>query len=320
MADLDESISDYIQEQFEAFQLDENGLCGPGGTSSRAASIKKHVQMTILNHGIASMSLGVAASTQSNADVREEIESLVKPLLTRYVDAALTMETNAETKDEVARVLDLVSALACAISSDAVDTVLERACLFCEVLSERVRCVACDLLGHIACHLHLVLVQMKRKGRPKDTNQYPDKTWALRRLESVEKALVPRLTDKSQIVRHSAIRAVGELLSATTRDLAPCSSENQVKSDSDSSKVDKALGGLLWTLWHDPSAANRVEALQAVPISASSDVLDHVISRIRDVKEKVRVAALDILRLKVEPREMKEEQFCEVIQYGLTER
>lgn len=322
MADLEESISDYIQEQFEVFQLDEKGLSGPGATSSRATSIKKHVQLAILNHGIASLTVDDMASSESpSIDEPDQITTIVTPILIRYVDAALTMETNAETKDVVARVLDLVSALACAVSSDAVQTIVERAHLFSEVLSERQRSLACDLLGYLACHLRLALVQMKPRRRPHDSNKNHDTTWAVRLLEMVEVAIVPRLSDKSQMVRNSAIRAVAGLLSVTKEDLgSPSNSDNDVKSESDSTKFTKALDGLLWTLWHDPSAANRVEALQAVPVSTSKDLLDHVISRIRDVKERVRVTALDVLRLKVDPRHMKEEQFCEIIQHGLTGR
>lgn len=320
MTDLHESVTDYIQGQFEAFQLDDDGFAGPGAGSSRAASIKKHIQLAVLNHGIASMSLDAPSSRSSTGAATDEVARLVTPLLMRYVDAAVTMETNAETKDTIARVLDLVSALACAISSDAVDTILDRAQLFAGVQSERLRCQACDLLRCMTCHLRLVLVQMKRKNRPKDSNENLDTTWAVRQLEKVEEALVPRLTDKSQMVRQSAIQAIGVLLSVTNADLGLGSAENDDKTKGEATKFFKALDALLWTLRHDPSAGNRVEALLAVPVSTCKDTLDDVISRIRDVKEKVRVTALDVMRHKVDPREMKEEHFCEIIQLGLTER
>jgi hypothetical protein len=328
---LDRSTADYVREQFEAFQLDDDGIShgpGMGGASRRAAAvIKKHVQVAVLHRGMASLSVSedddddddndaVAATTPS-----DPVASLVTPILLRYVDAALTMEPQVEAKDAIARVLDLVAALACDLSGDVVDAVLDRATTFSAVLSERIRSQACSLLGYLAYHLRLVLLHGTTIGsRPKNKNiadGNADADWAVRRLEMVEGALVPRLTDKSQMVRQSAIQGGGVLLSVTNGDLGIGSSENDVKPEGGSTKFVKALDGLLWALWHDPSVANRVEALNAVPIK---DTVDHVISRIRDVKEKVRVTALDVLRLKVDPREMTEEQFCEIIQHGLTER
>jgi hypothetical protein len=49
-------------------------------------------------------------------------------------------------------------------------------------------------------------------------------------------------------------------------------------------------------------------------------LLFSIIARIRDVKEKVRVAAVQALHQNVDPRWMNEIHFCDVIQHGLTER
>jgi HEAT repeat protein len=91
-------------------------------------------------------------------------------------------------------------------------------------------------------------------------------------------ALIPRLTDKAITVRAAAIDAAGHILESATIE------EN-----------DGLLDALLWNVWHDPSVPNRVAAIQALP-PTSPEVWDHVIARLRDVKEKVRVAAMGVLK------------------------
>ena len=107
---------------------------------------------------------------------------------------------------------------------------------------------------------------------------------------------MPRLTDKSQSVRNSAIRACSHFFEAEGSD--------------------DLLEMLLWNLWHDPSVANRVAALDALPIS--KDTVDHIITRVRDVKEKVRLQALEVLRNKVDPlSDLEQEHFAEIVRCGL---
>jgi HEAT repeat protein len=109
-------------------------------------------------------------------------------------------------------------------------------------------------------------------------------------------ALIPRLTDKSISVRASAIAATGFLL--------------QRQEDTE------LLEALLWNVWHDPSVPNRVAALQALP--ASEQVWDHVIARLRDVKEKVRLAAVGVLRQKVSTlQQLSSTQLAEIVQNGI---
>ena len=109
-------------------------------------------------------------------------------------------------------------------------------------------------------------------------------------------ALIPRLTDKSISVRASAIVASGFLL------------QRQEHTE--------LLEALLWNVWHDPSVPNRVSALQALP--ASEQVWDHVIARLRDVKEKVRLAAVGVLRQKVSTlQQLSSTQLAEIVQNGI---
>lgn len=364
MAELEQELEEYITQQFEAFQLSSNGgtssVSAAADASSKAASIQRHVQILALNHGVTQLTL-----TGKNADKSGDTEGIVEdqdlaalllPFLRRYVDAALTMDVvSTEQKEAVSRVFDLVAALACTISvtcqhAAAIDTVLTRAHEFSDVLLERLRSQACALLSVMAVQLGGVL-RRSNKLLPNLDQRQAFETTIASCMDAMETTLLPRLTDKSQSVRQSAIQAAGSLLSAsalvtskTTTKVIETNQKNRSKAMNDDSDDDDqtdsededsgseegrdndaedtenlALNGLIWSMWHDPSVANRVEAIQAVPITP--DTVDHIVARIRDVKEKVRVAALDVLRLKVDPREdMHEEHFCDILQHGLTER
>ncbi len=198
---------------------------------------------------------------------------------------------------------------------------------------ERLRSQACVLLKYIASHIEFSMtLLLKKKNRSNNNNIDNDNDVLLHQtlLEHLQEILLPRLTDKSQVVRQNAIQAIGKLLVSMNPSSSTSSKSNKQNTDNDSDEEEdeeedettssRALEGLLWSMWHDPSVANRVEAVQAVPIT--TDTIDHIIARIRDVKEKVRVAALDVLRtMKTDPRKvMNEDHYCEIIQRGLTER
>lgn len=109
-------------------------------------------------------------------------------------------------------------------------------------------------------------------------------------------ALIPRLTDKAISVRAAAIVASGVILRRKEHT--------------------ELLEALLWNVWHEASVPNRVAALQALP--ASQLVWDHVIARLRDVKEKVRLAAVAMLRENIHSlQELSSTQFAEIVQSGI---
>ena len=87
------------------------------------------------------------------------------------------------------------------------------------------------------------------------------------------------------------------------------------------------LEAWLWNLWHDPSVSNRVLAVETIPISSESSssrravLVDHLISRLRDVKEKVRVAAVQALHTKVVSlADLSSIQMAEIVKSGLSAR
>jgi hypothetical protein len=111
---------------------------------------------------------------------------------------------------------------------------------------------------------------------------------------SISLALLPRLMDKAQAVRYAALIA--------------CASLN------DNDEITEAL---LWSLHHDPSLTNRCAALASLQIG--KDNVDHVIRRLRDVKSKVRVAAVEKLH-HISLEELSSAQCATIIRAGLTDR
>ena len=297
---IEETINDYVQQQFQAFQLAEVDDGSEIAASSRmAANIEKHVHVIALNDAMKNVGLD-----QGRSESSLDVSTFLVPLLVKYVDASVTMETDASTKVVVLRVFHLVSALACSLSAkgeEAIHAVADRAQTFSNVLSDKLRSQACTLLGCMASHL----IASTMRGKKKNI----ERTYLKESISEIEKILLSRLTDKSQSVRLKAIQAAGMIFGVS----------NATSEDSPNLAL---VEGLLWSMWHDPSVANRVEAIEAVPID-SAETLDHVIARIRDVKEKVRNAAVNALRTKVDPKRkeiMTEEHFRDIVRSGLTER
>jgi hypothetical protein len=272
MAD-NNGLPEYLEQQFEAHQQDEGAF--NHAAAARAASMKKQIHLFALNDGVSKLSL-------ERSDQPEE-EAVIASFLLQYVDAAIAVEISNETREPVERVLDLASALGVMLGETSTQAVTARAIEFSTALLERVRAQACQLMGLLALHM-----------------SDREEEWAKECFEALTASILSRLTDKSQSVRNSAIRASKQLLAS-------------------SDDMDDLLEIVLWNLWHDPSVVNRVAAVDALPIS--HDTVDHIITRIRDVKEKVRVQALDVLRNKVDPlSDLTSEHLAEIIRCGLSAR
>jgi hypothetical protein len=252
------------------------------GTLTHTASARA----TSIKKQISVFSLNNAVSSLSltgKGGHEETEEEEVALLLVQYVDAAIALEINSEAQESVDRVMDLAAALAVILGENTTRVLISRSLLFSSALLERVRGQACQLMGFLASHL---------------SDSCED--WARESLSQLLQALEVSLTDKSQSVRNSAIRST-----------AHCFADLDAAED--------LLETLLWSLWHDPSVVNRMAAVQTVPIT--SETVDHIISRVRDVKEKVRVQALEVLRTKVDPiTHLSQDQFSEVIRSGLSVR
>jgi hypothetical protein len=359
-ATMEASVSQLIQQQFDLYQQESssnsNGNKGIhhedrlSAARARATSIQKQLTIFSLNYSMGDMSLSEEERTKMKQQQQQQqqqqkqgikssnnqssaiIDTVVATLLVKYIDACMAMDPAAlEDCDEdwnsgesvVDRVLDLVAALAVVRGEATTNKVLERILEFSSVLLERVRIRACDALGRIGYSLVWIM---------KNGNQSYQE-WAAESLYDVKEGLVPRLTEKSKAVRNSAICATGNVfvgydMPETTRN---GDVEGVIPGTADQLEiVQDLLETLLWNLWHDPSPDNRIAAIEAVPLhlqgnddhsELTSETVGHVLVRIRDVKEKVRVQAVQTLQRKVDPISgMTADQRCELIRSGLAGR
>jgi hypothetical protein len=343
---MEASISQLIQQQFDLYQQENSSSNNNNirhgdrlsAARARATSIQKQLTILSLNYSMGDMSLseeerknikkqqkqGIKSSNHHPSNTI--IDTVVATLLVKYIDACMAMDPAAmeDCEDDwnggesvVDRVLDLVATVAILRGEATTNKVLERILEFSSVLLERVRIRACDALGRIGYSL----VWIMRNG---------DKSfqeWAAESLYDVKEGLVPRLTEKSKGVRNSAICATGNVflgydMPETTKDGDMVEDQLEIVQD--------LLETLLWNLWHDPSPDNRIAAIEAVPLhlqgnddhsELASETVGHVLARIRDVKEKVRVQAVQTLHRKVDPISgMTADQRCELIRSGLAGR
>jgi len=220
--------------------------------------------------------------------------------LLKFLNATTDAEATADLAETVDAFLNLIASLAVSYESNQVTTmVLTRALEFSESLLERVRAHACVFLGKMVA----ALKSSESKNNKKKCVPQTENTTTRDSLKEILDALFPLLQDKNQAVRCHAIKAIGYFF--TTSD------------DIDTYKV--ALEVLLWSLAHDPSVSNRIAAIHSLPVHTKT-TLDYLIARVRDIKAKVRVEALEVLRSKADVKDMSESQMMELIRSGLTNR
>ena len=211
----------------------------------------------------------------------------------RCVDTAMATEISKDSQDAVDCIFELAACFACSGGNGHLAQALTaRAVQFSVVIMERVRVQACNLLG--------LCVRYLLTG---DENGGEEDSWRDECVDVARQAIRSRLTDKSQAVRNAAIYASASLFV-----------RNKELDDND----EEFLESLLWNMNHDPSAANRSSALQSVPIV--KDTVDDVIARVRDVKVKVRVEALNTLCSKMLVYTLSSVQYAELVRSGLTDR
>ena len=236
-----------------------------------------------------------------------------------------------EWSESVDSILHLVSALGCSTKqADAAvaRALMDRSALLSDVAPDAVRSYVCTFVGLCVHHLcrgmistedgcgtsFLLHAPNKSSDDIMDENGQDD--WRLDCLDKAGSILLPRLTDKAQAVRCAAIRACSAFFVPASAD-SPSGNEDENESLLEIREA--ILDGLLGRMAHDPSFANRCAAIQSVPIT--EDTVPYLLERVGDVKEKVRVAALEVLRNRVDVVEdMTEEQRVDVLRFGLTSR
>jgi hypothetical protein len=215
----------------------------------------------------------------SNQEEEKEdaIHQVICTLL-QAVDHCMAAEVSKDSVEIVNGMLHLVACFAARFHSETtIPALTSRAIQYSSSIMERVRVQACQLLGY--CVEYSSLQQQEEEEES---------------VEAARKCLIARLTDKSQAVRHAAILASSFFLSMDNDNVL--------------------LESLLWNMAHDPSAANRMAALQSVPVVATT--LDAIIDRVRDTKVKVRVQALEILGKKANGL-LTLQQYAQVIRSSL---
>lgn len=228
------------------------------------------------------MSIGTTKGRSPPASAKSFEEELSSALIL-FMECALDEEVTKGNKDSIDRILELTAAVTGSQTSvKVVKTVLERVILFTKVVLERLRSGACRFIG-------IVVAQLMKQSQ---VNAYAVL------LDQASQALLPCFTDKSQAVRQAAVEASGSFFTSQTThpDL---------------------LQALLYAAQHDPSVAIRVAAVRSLPVTL--ETLDRILSRVRDIKPKVRVAALQVVQQQA--WDMLEPEHCvALIELGMTNR
>ena len=107
---IEETISNYVQQQFEAFQLADLDHGSEIAASSRiAASIEKNVHIIVLNRAMKNVGLDPKQGSKNDISQIEssvDVSKLLIPFLVKYIDASLTTEIDLNSKYIVRRVFE----------------------------------------------------------------------------------------------------------------------------------------------------------------------------------------------------------------------
>ena len=241
-----------------------------------------------------------------------------------------------EWSESVDSILRLVAALGCSTNhadESVARALMDRAALLSDVAPDAVRSYVCTFVGMCVHHLCQASTTNMSTNATEDgsggtsflrstqsnDDMVDDDDWRIDCLDKAGSILLPRLTDKAQAVRCAAIKACSAFFVDATNG-STSENEDETEDESSLSEIrETILDALLGRMAHDPSFANRCAAIQSVPIT--EDTVAYLMERVGDVKEKVRVAALDVMRNRVDVVEdMTEEQRVDVLRFGLTSR
>jgi hypothetical protein len=207
-------------------------------------------------------------------------EAVASEALLHFLDCAIASESDSQ--ENATRVFQLIAGVAA--RTRTLRSVLNRALTFSATVTERVR-------GQALLVLQQIVVAVASTPSTDDQTQEANEF-----LDAISEALTLACTDKSKLVRHSAVTACSALLSLDTVEA-------------------EVLQSVIWVAQHDPIAPNRVAAIKALALTA--ETAEAVVARVRDVAAPVRVAALNKLR---RLDSLDAELAAAVVQSGYTER
>jgi hypothetical protein len=256
---------------------------------ARVAQIYDEIDQLELETQVEKFSLSTSAGPGDDTTN----ETISRTLL-HFMDCSVATEVSSDSKESIERIQELMGAVAARRVAVATTLLGDRLLPLSVVLLERVRSAACRCIGWLVKYLF--------EAESMDLQELE----AL--LDTSSQALVPRFTDKAQSVRQAAIEA--------SRYFFLGSNKGGSEEDVDDPDIRQALQ---WSLQHDPSVTNRVAALDSIPVTLQT--MDVILARVRDVKSKVRVAAVTTLRNKLgDIRQWEPEQCAELVEAGLTDR
>jgi hypothetical protein len=224
--------------------------------------------------------LEIEDSEATQAASSDGEEAVTSEALLHFLDCAIASESDSQ--ENATRVFQLIAGVAA--RTRTLRSVLNRALTFGATVTERVR-------GQSLLVLQQIVVAVASTPSTDDQTQEANEI-----LDAISEALTLACTDKSKLVRHSAVTACSALLSLDTVEA-------------------EVLQSVIWVAQHDPIAPNRVAAIQALTLTA--ETAEAVVARVRDVAAPVRVAALDKLR---RLDTLDAELAAAVVQSGYTER
>jgi hypothetical protein len=247
----------------------------------KISDIQREIDQFALSVGLERIALHGDDASVSSEKTSQSFDKDLAAAFIFFLDCAFFTESSAGSIDAMENILELTAAVATTLSTEIAGPVMLRALQFTTVLLERIRSMGCKFIGTLTKYL------MRNPTRNHDL------------LDQASQALLPRFTDKSQAVRQAAIEA-GSFFFA-----------------SDMTDTD-ILQALVYSVQHDPSVASRVAALQSLPINL--ETVDVLLSRVRDVKAKVRAAALKVLEEKDVFPILEAEHCAALVESGLTDR
>jgi hypothetical protein len=241
----------------------------------------------------------------SESTAAEKADANRDGMLPTGVTAGSTNTITTASKDSIEYVLQLTAAITASSTVFSLESCIKMVQYVEQIArtptSETFRSVSCQWIGYLV-HSIIIAQNQQRCTRSSivssndgnencdpiaddDNNSNYDITGSISYndiLDTASQALIPRFTDKSQIVRMAAIYAGANFFDSTSTATDP-----------------DILQAMIWTLQHDPSPINRLVSCTVIPTNL--ETIDYIITRIRDVKPKVRCAALRRLHTAFSP-------------------
>ena len=301
------TVHQVLVRHFHAFQTDSNELNSRDHVRLVQNDLKdvdlcaelEALSVAPTTTGTSSSASSSASATGANSRNRLHLHQQVSAALLQCLHCLLVSETTPPVDDSDS-LLDSMAALAVEYNV-LEDTFLALIHPASVAATDRIRLVACRMIT--AC--------MKQLAQTAMTPPHDDLLIQHQQLISL---LLPRFTDKAQSVRLAALQGAQACCDFAAAAAATATATTQ-------SEVPQELtDAVLWNLHHDPSWTNRCQALQSLSLTLhTNQSIHHVIRRLRDVKPKVRVAALERLRA-VPIDKLTPDQCAEVVRAGFTDR